>query len=46
MSPRPPTPVCKAFLVCKQIFRDERTEEYVLVSPVHQTFAPPRYPAR
>jgi hypothetical protein len=26
-----------------QIFRDERTEEYVLVSPQHQTFAP-RYP--
>jgi hypothetical protein len=43
VGPRPPTPVCKAFLVCKQIFRDERTEEYVLVSPLHQTFAP-RYP--
>jgi hypothetical protein len=43
MGPQPPTPVCKAFLVCKQIFRDELTQECVLASPLHQTFAP-RYP--
>jgi hypothetical protein len=36
--------VCKTFLVCKQIFLDEKTQECVLVSPVHQTFAP-EYPA-
>src|SRR5262249_18270565 len=44
MGPRPPTPVCKAFLVCKQIFWDEGTGECVLVSPLHQVFTP-RYPA-
>jgi hypothetical protein len=44
MGPRPPTPVCKTFLVCKQIYLDDVTRECVLVSPLHQTFAP-RYPA-
>jgi hypothetical protein len=40
MGPRPPIPVCKSVLVCKQIFRDELTQECVLVAPLHQTFAP------
>jgi hypothetical protein len=40
MSQGPPTPVCQTFLVCKQIFMDDKTQECTLVSPVHQVFAP------
>jgi len=43
MSPRPPTPVCKVFLVCKQIFTDAITRECTLVSPLQQVVAP-EYP--
>jgi hypothetical protein len=45
MSPRPPTPVCKTFLVCKQIFVDELTQECTLVAPIHQIFVE-EYPLR
>jgi hypothetical protein len=40
MRQQPPTPVCKAFLVCKQIFTDAVTKECLLVAPLHQVFAP------
>src|SRR5262249_23371508 len=39
MDRRPPTPVCHAFTLCKQIFSDPTTLEHTLVSPVHQVFA-------
>ena len=45
MSPPPPTPVCRTFLVCKQIFRDDTTCEWTLVSPLDQ-IAAPEYPVR
>ncbi len=38
-----PTPVCKCFLLCRQIFVDTVRQDYTLVSPVHQIF-PARYP--
>ncbi len=44
MERRPPTPVCRAFTLCKQIYTDPKTQEHTLVSPVHQVFAP-QYPA-
>jgi hypothetical protein len=40
---RQPTPVCKCFLLCRQIFIDPVRQDYTLVSPVHQVFSP-RYP--
>jgi hypothetical protein len=40
---RRPTPVCKCFLLCRQIFVDALRKEYTVVNPIHQVFAP-RYP--
>jgi hypothetical protein len=40
---RRPTPVCKCFLLCRQIFVDTIRQDYTLVCPVHQVFAS-RYP--
>ena len=40
---RRPNPVCKGFLLCRQIFVDPVRQDYTLVAPVHQVFAP-RYP--
>jgi hypothetical protein len=40
---RRPTPVCKCFVLCRQIFVDPVRQDYTLVSPVHQVFSP-RYP--
>jgi hypothetical protein len=39
MERRPPIPVCRCFLLCRQIFVDPTRQEYTLVSPVHQVFA-------
>src|SRR4051812_1264703 len=38
-----PTPVCKCFVLCRQVFIDPVRQDYTLVSPVHQVFAA-RYP--
>jgi hypothetical protein len=38
-----PTPVCKCFVLCRQVFIDPVRQDYTLVSPVHQVFAD-RYP--
>jgi hypothetical protein len=43
MQRRPPTPVCKCFLLCRRIYQDTVRQDYVLASPVHQLF-PPSYP--
>lgn len=40
---RRPTPVCKCFVLCRQIFVDAVRQDYTLVSQVHQVFSP-RYP--
>src|SRR5690349_17281303 len=40
---RPPTPVCRCFLLCRRIYNDTARQDYVLASPVHQLF-PPSYP--
>jgi hypothetical protein len=40
---RRPTPLCKCFVLCRQIFIDPVRQDYTLVSPVHQVFSP-RYP--
>jgi hypothetical protein len=40
---RRPTPVCKCFVLCRQIFIDPVRQDYTLVSPVHQVFSA-RYP--
>jgi hypothetical protein len=39
MERRAPTPVCKCFLLCRQIFLDRVRHDYTLVSPVHQIFS-------
>ena len=38
-----PTPVCKCFVLCRQIFVDGIRQDYTLVCPVHQVFSS-RYP--
>jgi hypothetical protein len=43
MERRPPTPICKCFVVCKRIFLDPERKDYVLVEPTHQLF-PERLP--
>src|SRR5262245_8219070 len=43
MASRLPTPVCKCFLLCLQIFHDPVRQDDTLVAPVHQVFAP-EYP--
>jgi hypothetical protein len=40
---RRPTPVCKCFVLCRQIFIDPARQDYSLASPVHQVFSP-QYP--
>lgn len=39
-----PVPVCKCFVLCRQVFVDPVRQDYSVVSPVHQIF-PARYPA-
>jgi len=38
-----PTPVCKCFVLCRQVFVDPARQDYAIVSPVHQVFSR-RYP--
>jgi hypothetical protein len=33
---KPPVPVCKSFVVCRQIICDQFTSEYVILGPTHQ----------
>ena len=40
-----PTPVCKCFVLCRQVFIDTVRQDYTLVSPIHQVFAP-SYPIK
>src|SRR5262245_5036553 len=40
---RRPIPVCKCFVLCRGLFVDLACQDYPIVSPVHQVFAP-RYP--
>jgi hypothetical protein len=34
------TPVCKCFVLCRQLFVDAAPQDYAIVSPVHQIFSP------
>ncbi len=43
MDRRPPTPICKCFVLCKRIFLDPERQDYTLVEPTHQLF-PERFP--
>jgi hypothetical protein len=43
MARKPATPICKSFLLCRQIFQDECTGEYLLLGPTNQIVAS-RYP--
>jgi hypothetical protein len=36
MTLKPPTPVSKSFIVCRQVFQDVVTQEYILLGPTHQ----------
>ena len=40
MTPNPPVPVVKAFLLCREMFQDVLTKEYVLVGPTSDVRAP------
>jgi hypothetical protein len=33
---KPPTPVCKSFVACRQIFLDQFAQEYIILAPTHQ----------
>jgi hypothetical protein len=45
MSRRMPTPLAQAFVVCRQIFEDTRTHEFILISPINE-LPLPTYPYR
>jgi hypothetical protein len=40
MERRPPLPICKAFLVCRQIIQDMSSKEFIILGPTHQFYAP------
>jgi hypothetical protein len=37
---KPPAPLCKAFLACRQIIQDMASKEFILLGPAHQFHAP------
>jgi hypothetical protein len=39
MPRKPVTPICKSFLLCRQVFQDEYTGEYLLLGPTNQIVA-------
>jgi hypothetical protein len=39
MERQPPIPLCKCFILCKQIFIDKVRQDYTLVCPTHQIFS-------
>jgi hypothetical protein len=41
--PKPPTPVVKTFLLCREIFQDAISREYILVAP-YVDIASPQFP--
>ncbi len=43
MERRRPTPLCKCFVLCGQIFTDSVSQSHALIAPVHQVF-PRHYP--
>lgn len=40
MTPNPPTPVLKNFLLCREILQDRRTNQYILIGPLISVMAP------
>jgi hypothetical protein len=40
MTPRPPVPVVKTFLLCRELFQDVLTKEYFLIGPTSDIRAP------
>lgn len=40
MERQPPLPVCRCFVLCRQLFHDPIRQDYALISPVHQIFSP------
>ena len=39
MERHPPTPVCKSFTVCRQIFQDKFSGEVILIGPTSQIYS-------
>ncbi len=44
MSRRVPTPLAQAFVVCRQIYEDTRTHEFILIGPLNEVKLP-EYPS-
>jgi hypothetical protein len=44
MRRKPPLPISKALVICRQIFQDQHTNEYLLLGPTHEV-AVPHFPA-
>ncbi|HEY1858741.1 MAG TPA: hypothetical protein VGG61_00190 [Gemmataceae bacterium] len=40
MEHKPPAPLCKAFLACRQIMQDLGSKEFILLGPTHQMYSP------
>src|SRR6266702_268780 len=40
MEHNPPAPLCKTFLICRQLFQDNVTGEFILIGPTHQVVSP------
>jgi hypothetical protein len=40
MEHKPPAPLCKTFLACRQIMQDMASKEFILVGPTHLMVSP------
>lgn len=40
MEHRPPTPICKSFVVCQRIVIDRESGDYVIINPLHKVIRP------
>ena len=40
MERKPPVPLCKSFVVCRQIMQDMASKEFVILGPTHQIVSP------
>jgi hypothetical protein len=37
MERKPPTPICKSFIVCRRVIQDQFTQEFLLLGPTLET---------
>jgi len=40
MPAKPPKPVCRTFIMCRRIIKDEQTKESILLAPLFEIYSP------